>query len=83
MLKHFRSGSKRIRTLWWILTIGTVVTFIGGFIFIFGSGAGDMSRSMQNPDTIGKIGGNTLRSSDYASALASAEANYQTQYGKR
>lgn len=81
MLKHFRSGSKRIRTLWWILTIGTVVTFIGGFIFIFGSGVGDMSRAMQTPDAIGKIGGTTIRQTEFVGALSVAESNYRTQYG--
>ena len=83
MLKHFRSGSKRIRTLWWILTIGTVVTFIGGFIFIFGSGVGDMSRAMNTTDAIGKIGDTTVRQAEFANAVTVAENNYQAQYGTR
>src|SRR5688572_15918990 len=83
MLKHFRSGSKRIRTLWWVLTIGTVVTFIGGFIFIFGSGAGDMSRAMQIPDQVGKVGDETIRQAEYAGAVSVAETGYQGQYGTR
>ena len=82
MLKHFRSGSKRIRTLWWILTIGTVVTFIGGFIFIFGSGAGDMGRAMQTmPDRIGEVAGEPIRQADLDGALSVAQASYQSQYG--
>lgn len=82
MLKHFRSGSKRIRTLWWILTIGTVVTFIGGFIFIFGSGAGDMGRAMQqSPDQVGKVGDEPIRQADLAGATNIAAATYQNQYG--
>jgi len=81
MLKHFRSGSKRIRTLWWILTIGTVVTFIGGFIFIFGSGVGDMSRAMQNPDAVGKVGGETIHLTEYTGAINMAQGNYRQQYG--
>jgi parvulin-like peptidyl-prolyl isomerase len=82
MLKHFRSGSKRIRTLWWILTIGTVVTFIGGFIFIFGSGAGDMSRAMnQTPDQVGKVGGEPVRQDDLNGSMSVAQASYMSQYG--
>jgi peptidyl-prolyl cis-trans isomerase D len=82
MLKHFRSGSKRIRTLWWILTIGTVVTFIGGFIFIFGSGAGDIGRAMQaTPDQVGKVGDEPLRQQDLAGAMNVAAATYENQYG--
>lgn len=83
MLKHFRSGSKRVRTMWWVLTIGTVVTFIGGFIFIFGSGAGDMSRAMQIPDQVGKVGDETIRQAEYAGAISVAETGYQGQYGTR
>jgi peptidyl-prolyl cis-trans isomerase D len=81
MLKHFRSGSKRIRTLWWILTIGTVVTFIGGFIFIFGSGAGDLGRAMQVTDQVGKVGDEPIRQSEYAGAIGIAETGYAGQYG--
>src|SRR5690349_15435580 len=81
MLKHFRSGSKRIRTLWWILTIGTVVTFIGGFIFIFGSGAGDVSRAMTTPSVVGDVGGNDISQAELANATQVALAQYKAQYG--
>ncbi len=81
MLKHFRSGSKRVRTLWWILTIGTVVTFIGGFIFIFGSGIGDVSRALTNPTVIGKVGDEEIGLGDFEAAMAAAQQQYQSQYG--
>ena len=81
MLKHFRSGSKRIRTLWWILTIGTVVTFIGGFIFIFGSGAGDSSRATTAPAVVGTIGNTEIGQVELANATQTAIAQYKAQYG--
>jgi peptidyl-prolyl cis-trans isomerase D len=81
MLKHFRSGSKRIRTLWWVLTIGTVVTFIGGFIFIFGSGAGDASRAMTTPSVVGSVGSSDISQADLANATQVALAQYKSQYG--
>jgi peptidyl-prolyl cis-trans isomerase D len=81
MLKHFRSGSKRIRTLWWILTIGTVVTFIGGFIFIFGSGAGDASRALTTPSVVGTVGKADISQAELASATQNALAQYKAQYG--
>jgi len=81
MLKHFRSGSKRIRTLWWILTIGTVVTFIGGFIFIFGSGAGDSSRATQTPAVVGSVGDAEISQAELAVATQQALAQYKMQYG--
>ena len=81
MLKHFRSGSKRIRTLWWILTIGTVVTFIGGFIFIFGSGAGDNSRGAAAPSVVGSVGQAEITQADLANATQVALSQYKAQYG--
>lgn len=81
MLKHFRSGSKRVRTLWWILTIGTVVTFIGGFIFIFGSGIGDIGRAMTNPSVVGKVGDQEIGLAEFEASLGAAESQYQSQYG--
>ena len=81
MLKHFRSGSKRIRTLWWFLTIGTVVTFIGGFIFIFGSGAGDSSLGMTTPSVVGSVGKSEITQADLANATQLAMAQYKAQYG--
>ena len=32
MLRYMRTGSKRV---WWALIIITVVTFLGGFVFLF------------------------------------------------
>jgi len=81
MLKHFRSGSKRIRTLWWVLTIGTVVTFIGGFIFIFGSGAGDSSRDAAAPSVVGSVGPAEITQADLANATQVAMSQYKMQYG--
>ena len=81
MLKHFRSGSKRIRTLWWILTIGTVVTFIGGFIFIFGSGAGDSSRATSTASEVGSVGDVEIGQAELAQATQTALAQYKAQYG--
>jgi peptidyl-prolyl cis-trans isomerase D len=81
MLKHFRSGSKRIRTLWWVLTIGTVVTFIGGFIFIFGSGTGDTSRGADAPAVVGSVGQAEITQADLANATQTAMSQYKMQYG--
>ncbi len=81
MLRHFRSGSKRVRTLWWILTIGTVVTFIGGFVFIFGSGVGDLSRAMEVPDVVGKVNDKSIHQAEFNNAVGLAENNYVAQYG--
>ncbi|MEP7029286.1 MAG: peptidyl-prolyl cis-trans isomerase, partial [Candidatus Eisenbacteria bacterium] len=76
-----RSGSKRIRTLWWILTIGTVVTFIGGFIFIFGTGVHERDQAQTMPNVVGSVGGTSISQVELANATQTAVAQYQTQYG--
>ena len=38
MLGFLRSGSKRTKLVWWIVTIATVFTFVVGFSFFGGLG---------------------------------------------
>jgi len=38
MLHLMRAKNKRIKTIWWVLIIATVVTFVGGFVFLLGAG---------------------------------------------
>ena len=83
MLKHFRSGSKHVRTIWWVLTIGTVVAFIGGFIFIFGSGVGGGGGGpAPGPSNLmGRADGQPITYDDWQQALAAATAQFKNQYG--
>jgi peptidyl-prolyl cis-trans isomerase D len=67
--------------VWWVLTIGTVVAFIGGFIFIFGSGAGDNTRAQDTPSVVGSVGESQISQADLASATKAALAQYKSQYG--
>jgi len=38
MLRFLRMGNKRTKTIWWVLIIVTVATFVGGFVFLLGAG---------------------------------------------
>jgi peptidyl-prolyl cis-trans isomerase D len=80
MLKHFRSASKRVRTIWWVLTIGTVVTFIGGFI-VFGPGMGGSQNGTTTPNVVAKLSGGEISGAELADAQARSLAAYQAQRG--
>src|SRR5262249_34129220 len=82
MLKHFRSGSKRIRTIWWVLTIGTVGTFIGGFIFLFGAGVGDDRDRGASGDVVGKVEGRPITAAEWDAALRQVTQQYKNQMGQ-
>jgi len=82
MLKHFRSGKKRIRTLWWILTIGTVASFIGLFVFRSGTGVDDLTGQSRSGSVIGKVGGSEITDNELTDALQLALAQYKAQYGQ-
>ena len=45
MLGYLRSGNKRTKTIWWALTIITVASFLGGFVFLAGLGRDQSSRA--------------------------------------
>src|SRR5689334_5687735 len=81
MLKHFRSGKKRIRTLWWILTIGTVTSFIGLFVFRSGTGVDDALGTRARGSVVGKVGGVPITDTELADATTLAMGQYKTQYG--
>src|SRR5688572_3287807 len=81
MLKHFRSGSKRIRTIWWFLTIGTVLSFILGFNFLFGSGVGDISTATATRGVLGRVDGEPITQVEWQNALDVARMQYKNQYG--
>ena len=37
MLRFLRGANKRTKTIWWVLIVVTVVTFVGGFVFLLGA----------------------------------------------
>lgn len=80
MLQYLRMGSKRIKVLWWILIVVTVITFVGGFIFIFGSGL-DSTQSAKTRGDLGTVNGVGVTRADYQTALDDHRAAFQRQTG--
>lgn len=80
MLVHLRSGNKRIKTIWWVLTIVTVVTFIGGFIFLAGMESNSSGQARMS-GALGMVGDTKITRDMWLNALEDARANFRQQYG--
>jgi|KBSSwiStaDraftv2_1062776.scaffolds.fasta_scaffold52775_2 peptidyl-prolyl cis-trans isomerase D len=79
MLKYLRMGSKRTKMIWWILTVVTVFTFIGGFIFLFGSGL-DSSNQARQQGALGTVNGDPITHVDYQNALEEQRQGYRQRF---
>lgn len=79
MLRQLRSGGKHTKAIWWLLTIVIVVTFLGGFIFIYGAGS-DLGGAQQT-GTAGSVDGSPISSTDYQAAVTSQREAFRRQYG--
>ncbi len=80
MLQYLRMGNKRTKTLWWILIVVTVVTFLGGFVFLVGVGL-DTNLSARSRGDVGTVDGRAISRADFTNALNEQRAAYQQQTG--
>jgi parvulin-like peptidyl-prolyl isomerase len=79
MLKYLRMGSKRTKTIWWVLTIVTVFSFIGGFIFLFGSGL-DSSNQARMTGALGTVNGQQISRVEFQNAVAEQRMAYRQRF---
>jgi parvulin-like peptidyl-prolyl isomerase len=80
MLKFLRMGNKRTKTLWWILIVVTVVTFLGGFVFLVGVGL-DTSLTARSRGDLGTVNGARVTRADLTAALNEQRAAFLQQTG--
>ena len=80
MLKYLRVGNKRIKVLWWTLIIVTVVTFVGGFVFLLGAGLNSSTNARSRGD-VGTVDGAGISRVEYANALNDQTVAFQRQSG--
>src|SRR5262245_34579796 len=78
MLGHIRSGNKRTKLIWWILTVVTVVTFVG--LWVAGPGF-DRSQSARVAGDVGTINGEGISKAQYDAAVGEARMAYRQRYG--
>ncbi len=80
MLRYLRVGSKHTKAIWWLLTVVTVVTFLGGFVFLFGMGAGS-GEVGGRPGVLGVVDGAPITGQEFQTALATQRDAFRRQYG--
>ena len=80
MLRFLRGTGKRTKSIWWAVAIITIVTFLGGFVFLFGAG---FNTQMQARATgaVGTVNGGRIPREAYYNALAEQRENYKRQFG--
>jgi parvulin-like peptidyl-prolyl isomerase len=80
MLTYLRSGNKRTKAIFWVLTVLTVMSFVGGFIFLAGVGRDPVSRARQT-GSVGSINGQPVTTEQWRVALDEARLGYRQRYG--
>jgi len=79
MLRQLRASGKHTKAIWWVLTIVIVVTFLGGFVFIFGAGF-DFGGARRT-GTMGSVDGSPVSSTEYQTAITNQREAFRRQYG--
>lgn len=79
MLGYLRSGNKRTKAIWLIVTIATVFTFVIGFSF-FGSMGRDSSSSSRAAGAYGTVNGEKVSAAMWQGALSVAMENYRQRF---
>lgn len=80
MLGYLRSGNKRTKAIWWTLTVLTVGSFIGGFIFLAGMGR-DSASNARSSGVYGYVGRTPISRETWQMALNDARETFKQQYG--
>lgn len=81
MLRYLRMGNKRVKMIWWVLIVITVVTFVGGFIFLMGSDLSGSSMA-RAAGAVGIVNGERIPSAEYQLAIEEQRAAFRQQYGQ-
>ena len=80
MLGHLRSGSKRTKTIWWILTVVTVGTFLGGFVFLAGLGHDQGTRARMS-GSVGSINGEEVTLAQLQAQVEEEKMSFRQRFG--
>lgn len=80
MLRYLRGTGHHMKTIWWVLIIVTVVTFLGGFVFLLGSGlSGGFSSRV---GSVATVEGEPISQRDFQNALQSQRAMFVSRFGE-
>jgi peptidyl-prolyl cis-trans isomerase D len=80
MLGYLRSGNKRTKLIWWLVTIATVFTFLIGFSFFGGLGQ-DSNWAARQAGVYGSVNGEKVTKDMWQSALDTERERYRQRFG--
>jgi peptidyl-prolyl cis-trans isomerase D len=80
MLQFLRMGNRRTKMIWWVLIVVVVVTFVGGFVFLFGVGLDNTTRARTRGD-LGTVDGSGISRVDYQNAINDQREAFHRQTG--
>jgi parvulin-like peptidyl-prolyl isomerase len=80
MLKLLRMGNKRTKLIWWFLIIITCITFVGGFIFLFGAGV-DNGFTSRSAGDLGDVNGAPISRVAFQNAVNEQRDAFKQQTG--
>ena len=80
MLGYLRSGNKRTKMIWWIVTIATVFTFVIGFSFFGGLGR-DPNWAARQSGAYGSVNGEKITREMWQTALDTETQRYKQRFG--
>lgn len=81
MLRFLREGNRHTKTIWWVLIIVTVVTFVGGFVVLFGLDIGSRRAGQGGGNFVATIGGDRITREEYQNAINQQRDQYKQQFG--
>lgn len=80
MLRFLRGANKRTKTIWWILIVVTVVTFVGGFVFLLGADLTGSGRA-RAAGAVGTVDGRKISRDEWLAAVAEQTAQFRSRFG--
>ena len=80
MLRILRSGNKRTKIILWAVAIGTILSFVVGFVFLFGARFDPNARTTSG-NNVGQVNGMPITNTEYQNALVDQRENYKKQFG--
>jgi hypothetical protein len=80
MLGYLRSGNKRTKLIWWVVTVSTVATFLLGFSF-FGAMGRDPSNAARQNGSFGLVNGEKITREMWQTTFENERQTYRQRFG--
>lgn len=80
MLRYLRGTGKHMKGIWWVLIITTVVTFVGGFVFLFGAGLG--TGRARATGAVATVNGEAVSREDFTNAVNEQRTAFSNRFGE-